>query len=424
LVREGKVIGISCIARDITERKRSEEALKRARSHLERKVEERTAELVLSNEKLQREIVVRRKAEEQISKSKAMLQSVFDGISDPLIMLDKNMSILMLNEAAVKYYRLSSDEDAIGRACHKAIRGESSPCEGCSVSEHTAAGTQVTFERKGFFDPGRVEQVTVYPILGARSGLGGSILRISDITENRNMEKQLIRADRLSSLGQLSGGIAHEIRNPLSGIRLFVDILCDEEKFQRTEAELEILQEIRGNILKIDSIIARILDFARGPQSTSRKIEVNSLINESLKFWYPKMRNREIKLDLALGDGLPDVHGDAIGIQQVVNNIVQNAIEAMSKEGWLSISTQNGQSSFYEGRPVVKIKFQDTGPGIAPDQQEKIFNPFFTTKPAGTGLGLAISYQIVKRHGGILTFYNNSDQGTTFIVELPATKGG
>jgi PAS domain S-box-containing protein len=420
----GEIIGTLSSGEDITERKRSEEALQRAQSHLERKVQERTAELVLSNEKLQREIVDRRKAEEQIRKSKAMLQSVFDGISDPLILLDKNMSIFMLNEAALKYYQLASDEDVIDMACYKAIKGQSSPCDGCNVSEHITGGSQVTFERKGCFDPDRLEQVVVYPIREAPGGVECCILRISDITENRNMENQLIRADRLSSLGQLSGGIAHEIRNPLSGIRLFVDILCDEEKFERTEAELEIFQEIRGNIHKINSIIGRILDFARGPQSTSTKIEVNSLINESLKLWYPRMRDREIKLELSPGDGLPDVLGDAIGIQQVVNNLIQNAIEAMSNGGRLSISTQNGPPSFNEGRPVVKIKIQDTGPGIAPDQQKKIFNPFFTTKPAGTGLGLAISYQIVERHGGVLTFYNNSDQGTTFTVELPATKRG
>jgi signal transduction histidine kinase len=129
-----------------------------------------------------------------------------------------------------------------------------------------------------------------------------------------------------------------------------------------------------------------------------------------------------------LEEDLPTVFGDPIGIQQVVNNLIQNAVEAMAEGGLLRISAQKGVFSVSEGRPVVIIRVQDTGPGIAPEVQEKVFDPFFTTKSAGTGLGLAISHQIIERHGGIISCNScsksNPGQTTTFSVELPAAPRG
>jgi signal transduction histidine kinase len=136
------------------------------------------------------------------------------------------------------------------------------------------------------------------------------------------------------------------------------------------------------------------------------------------------MRNAEIKLELSLDEDLPTIFGDVIGIQQVVNNLVQNGVEALDGGGSLQISTQNGMSSFYENRPVVIMSVEDNGPGIAQDLEEKIFNPFFTTKSTGTGLGLSISHQIIERHGGVISCTSNQGQGTTFTVELPVEPKG
>jgi signal transduction histidine kinase len=133
------------------------------------------------------------------------------------------------------------------------------------------------------------------------------------------------------------------------------------------------------------------------------------------------MRNEEIRLELSLEEDLPAVIGDPIGLQQVVNNLIQNAVEAMAEGGLLQISAQKGVLSVSEGRPVVIIRVQDTGPGITPDQEEKIFNPFFTTKHTGIGLGLSISHQIVERHGGVISLESKPDELTTFKIELPVT---
>jgi two-component system sensor histidine kinase AtoS len=325
----------------------------------------------------------------------------------------------MLNKAALKYYQLAAYQDAIDKPCYEVFKGESYPCAKCPVPSVLSDGTNATYDRKGPFDPNRLEQVTVYPLQEESGEVTGCILRITDITEEKEVERQLIRADRLSSLGQLSGGIAHEIRNPLSGINLFVDVLCDEDKFERTDKELEIFEEIKNNINRIDRIIRGILDFSKDSDAVSAEIDLNSLIKELLKLWYAKMRNKEIRLQLSLEEDLPTFFGDPIGIQQVVNNLVQNAVEAMAEGGLLQISAQKGVSSFSKGRPVVKIQVQDTGPGIAPELREKVFNPFFTTRATGTGLGLSISHQIIERHGGVISLESKPDELTTFKVELP-----
>jgi signal transduction histidine kinase len=230
-----------------------------------------------------------------------------------------------------------------------------------------------------------------------------------------------MRADRLASLGQLSGGIAHEIRNPLASINLFTDILSNAEKYDRSNQENELFDEIKDNIRRVEKIIKRVLDFAKPPVATSDDIDLNELTQESVKFWSSKLRKSDIRLKFELEDDLPAVQGDVIGLQQVINNIVLNAIEAMGEGGDISIRTSQAESSMLASQDAVYLKVSDTGPGIPKDQQEDIFNPFFTTKPTGTGLGLSISHQIIKRQGGIFSLESNPQAGTTFIVELPVT---
>lgn len=362
-----------------------------------------------------------KQAQEEICRANTMLQMVFDGISDPLLMIDKYSAVRMLNEAACRYFRISRREDAMGKTCYELAQGRCEPCAPCAVNSTIPAGNQMTFERKGIFDPERIEQITVYPVEVVSSGLSGVIMHIGDITESKNMEKHLTRADRLSSLGQLSGGIAHEIRNPLAGINLFIDVLSDEEKFPRTAQELNILDEIKVNIKKIDGIIKRVLDFSKQSETTTlSKVKVNALLDDSLKLWQSRMVKDGIHLKRLIEERLAEVLGDPIEIQQVLTNLIQNAIEAMEKGGALIIRVNNGLLSFDRKRPAVIIKVQDSGPGIPAELQKSIFNPFFTTKHAGTGLGLAISHRIVSRHGGLISFESGPEGGTTFTVELPA----
>jgi signal transduction histidine kinase len=148
---------------------------------------------------------------------------------------------------------------------------------------------------------------------------------------------------------------------------------------------------------------------------------LNDLTRENVKFWSSKLRKSNIHLNLNLNIGLPSVRGDVIGLQQVINNVVLNAIEAMADGGNMDIRTALGLSSVAANSPAVFLSVSDSGPGIETAHQEDIFNPFFTTKATGTGLGLSISHQIIKRQGGAISFKTNPQKGTTFTIELPAT---
>jgi PAS domain S-box-containing protein len=373
---------------------------------------------------INRDITEHKQAEEEISQARAMLQMVFDGISDPLFMLGGDLSIKMLNQAACRYFHVGSIHETGGRTCHDLTHGKCLVCDDCEIRQAISSGRDMTFERRGLFDPDSIEQVTVYPLDESTTGTSGAIVGITDITESRKLEEHMIRVNRLSSLGQLSAGIAHEIRNPLAGINLFVDVLSDDEKFQRTSQELDLLGEIKHNIKKMDGIIKRVLDFSRQAESvTQNNLDVGLLLDETLKIWRSAMGRIGIKLSLLVEENLPHILGDSIELQQVLNNLVQNAVDAMSQGGSLSITARAGVSSVDKNRRSVIISVQDTGPGIPLEHQESIFNPFYTTKSAGTGLGLAISHRIVTRHGGTIFFESTPNVGTTFQIEFPTASG-
>jgi signal transduction histidine kinase len=239
------------------------------------------------------------------------------------------------------------------------------------------------------------------------------------MTEKRKIEAQLVRADRLASLGQLSSGIAHEIRNPLAGIRLFLDILRDPEKFDRSEQEKEILNDLIHNVERISGIIQRVLDFSKTSIGVRQRLDLIPLIMETIAFWEAKIRKSGITLELSLSQSLPPVLGDRIQIQQVLNNLILNAIEAMEAGGTLTVTTDPGRSIGKEEKGPIRLQVADTGAGIDAGNLENIFNPFFTTKPTGTGLGLAISHNIIEKHNGIMFVRSEVGRGTVFTVELP-----
>lgn len=375
--------------------------------------------LRLKNEELfnelEKEVKERRKIQKRLQKSKTLLQSVFDGISEPLILLHRNMTIKIVNKAARKYYKALEFQDLIDKSCYRELKKLSKPCEGCKIPSAISSSNAITFTRKGFMDPDSLEQVVTYPLENHE----GLIMRIRDITKEKRTEEQLIRADRLSSLGQLSGGIAHEIKNPLTGIRLFADLLSDKDKFKLGSHGADILNEIKDNVNKIDGIIKRVLDFAKPSDESLKQVDINRLIQENIKLWSVKFRKSKIELKLFLTENLSHVQGDTVSLQQLINNLVINAIEAMGKGGVLEIKTFETKSSFHSGRDVVIIELKDTGSGIQQENMKDIFTPFFTTKTSGTGLGLAISYQIIKRHGGVISLKSHPGEGTTFKIELP-----
>jgi PAS domain S-box-containing protein len=248
----------------------------------------------------------------------------------------------------------------------------------------------------------------------AREAPMGILVVFSDITELKEMEAHIRQTDRLAALGTLSAGLAHEIRNPLSAIKTFVQLLPKKlssptfvEKFHVT-----VLRELN----RINDLIESLLELARPPKMKFRPIQPTELLRQVADLYRAELEQGKIVLTVEEKGPLPDIHADGAHLVRAFSNLVQNAKQAMPTGGTLTITAEAQDRG-------VCLYFTDTGAGIDPLTLENIFNPFFTTKDKGTGLGLAITHKIVQEHGGTIRVSSTLGGGSTFSVTLPSAVG-
>jgi signal transduction histidine kinase len=234
-----------------------------------------------------------------------------------------------------------------------------------------------------------------------------------DITERKKMEQQILRADRLASMGQLSAGVAHEVNNPLGLILGYTQLLLEDEpeETQRFK-DLKIIEKHTKNCKKI---VEDLLKFTRSSETRMQPILVNNLIEDVVQVVEHQFESTHVTIGLELGD-IPMCDGDEEKLKQVIMNLLMNAQQAMDGKGHIQITTTHDRK-----KGEILIMTADTGAGIAPEIRDKIFDPFYTTKPTGkgTGLGLSVSYGIVQEHGGDISVESTPGKGTTFTVVLP-----
>jgi signal transduction histidine kinase len=228
----------------------------------------------------------------------------------------------------------------------------------------------------------------------------------------RHLEKQLRHADRLSTIGQLAAGIAHELNNPLGDILGFAQLASNSPDLN--DDVYHDLVKIVKSTLYAREIIKKVLYFSRQTHPREAQTDLNHMINEWMDFFESRCNQSGIEIAVEMDDSLPVVTGDPAQLNQVLINVVVNAIQAMPAGGVLTIKTTRNQDR-------VSLIVQDTGEGIGEEEQEKIFLPFFTTKEVdqGTGLGLSVVYGIVNEHGGRIEVYSQVGEGSTFKIELP-----
>jgi signal transduction histidine kinase len=225
--------------------------------------------------------------------------------------------------------------------------------------------------------------------------------------------EQLRRADRLAALGELSAGIAHEIRNPLGSIKGSAEIL--EEEIPTGHPKREFLDIIKEESTRLNGIVNEVLRFARPPEPRIESTSLNELIEATLSLTQKEAANSGVSIQRHLDPQVPVMEIDPAQIRQVLLNVLLNAIQAMPGSGILEIRSQFDQSS-----RRVAVEISDSGPGVEDSQIEQIFDPFFSTKPGGTGLGLSISYQLIENHHGRLKASRSRLGGLSIMIELPA----
>jgi two-component system NtrC family sensor kinase len=239
-------------------------------------------------------------------------------------------------------------------------------------------------------------------------------------TKMDELNAQLMQSDKLAALGKMAAGIAHEINNPIAVIGekagWMRDLLSDEE-FQQSENLAEYrksIEKIEEHAERIRKIIHNMLGFARRMEPHLDEIDVNVVVNQTLELLQNHARINNIEIDRNLQTDLPVIASDQSQLQQVFLNLINNAIDAIGKDGKIEIVSRKTDS-------FIEIDIKDNGPGIPKSQQKRIFDPFFTTKQSGkgTGLGLSISYNIIEKLGGKIDFVSHEGKGTTFTVKLP-----
>ena len=226
---------------------------------------------------------------------------------------------------------------------------------------------------------------------------------------------QMQRADRLASLGTLTAGLAHEIRNPLVAIKTFTQLL--PERFDDSEFREHFLSVTAGEVDRISSLVTELLDFARPSQPKLNKEDLNQVVEKMLMLVDTESHKKNVQVVKDYYEFLPPIVLDREQIKQVLLNILLNAVDATPEDGTISVSTKPVKKNGF--LDYVQIIISDTGKGIAGEDLDKVFTPFYTTKHEGSGLGLAISHQIIQEHQGTIEVESTKDQGTTFRINLP-----
>jgi len=359
---------------------------------------------------------VRRRADE-IERLHSRQAKILESSAVGLLLLDADGHIQAWNRALEAIYGLAREE-ALGRRL-----GEVFPLHVVRRLEREVGSTTGDAEQTRIFRLSMVNQmgnrilvnISVSPVGGKGDGDGARVVTLDDVTERVKLEEQVLRQERLASLGLLAAGVAHEINTPLTGISSYTQMLIEETG--RDDPRRRVLQKIEQQTQRAVGITGSLLDLARPEESTAELLDLNRIINDVLQLFEPQVRRTGIQVRTALADRLPPVSGDKGKLQQVILNLLINARDALDESGNVTVV-----SFEHDGQAVIEVT--DDGSGIAEEDLPRIFDPFFTTKGRGkgTGLGLSICYGIVQEHNGEIHVESNVGHFTRFRVELPSSE--
>lgn len=350
---------------------------------------------------------------------------IFDSFEDGVLVLSPEGGIEYLNDAAEKLLGLSR-QSAVGRHYSDALN---QPHLAGMIATSGERGISLA-DRSAFLDfppglPGHPERVPVTlkvtPLNDDGGARRGTTVTIIDRTRTVEMERDLVRSDRLASMGTIAAGLAHEIRNPLGGIGGAAELLLREGSLSDTGREAA--QIVRREVERVNGLIERLLRFAKQEPVMPEELNIHQLLDETVALVRLARPGQEFVREY--DPSLPPVAGDAGQLKQVFLNLVQNAVQASPEGRSVIIGTRLVNTFRFREveergyRRLIEVSVTDRGSGIRPEHFGRLFTPFFTTKQDGTGLGLATAHQIVREHEGFLTVNSQPGEGATFVVHLP-----
>jgi len=362
---------------------------------------------------------------EEISREKKEWEKTFDAITDMVWIEDGRQRVMRANKTLLSKTGFSSVEVA-GKQCWEVLDKVGITIVECLCTDTLTRMAPSFRELKGA--GGTIFHFWAYPLIDEEGRLYAVVHYLKDVTSQKRLEQQLVRSDRLASLGTLVAGIAHEINNPLGIIAGYSEALIDRAKYRSLldnrefEDFPEYLNTIHNEIFRCKNILRSLLDFARPSYGTFREIDINELIKEVILLVNHKAKRLNHNIELRLNRDLSKIYADPGSLRQLFMNIIINSIYFTPEWGSIIIRSEMDGDGSVPGNGRIKVSVSDTGTGISPGIIDKVFNPFFTTKPVGdgTGLGLAICHKIVEEHGGSIDVESGEGNGTTFVIRLPA----
>jgi len=362
----------------------------------------------------------------RLAQEKGFLETVFNSIQEGIIVTDSKGRITYLNDAACQLFGLEAD-DSLGKRLDERVRGLD--WNALSREDAVSRDMEIFYPANRFINfysvPLMIEKQTADDKIEPPSpGSGepgnhaeqvGHAIILRDITESRRSEQQTIESERLSALTLLAAGVAHEIGNPLNSLNIHLQLIEREARKHDGAKRAELQESVavaRAEVNRLDSIITQFLRAIRPTRPQLRPENVNSIVEEAVRFFTPEIKDRDIVVEQELRSDLPLIDIDRDQMKQAFYNVIKNSFEAMKSRGILRIRTDKDDSH-------VMIKFTDTGGGISAENLSHVFEPYFTTKSSGTGLGLLIVRRIVREHGGELSIESSEGKGLTVTIRLP-----
>jgi PAS domain S-box-containing protein len=354
--------------------------------------------------------------QKELIDTRRFLRTVLDSIQEGILVISPEYEILRVNEPLLKKLK-RTEEDVIGKYCYEVLYGEESPGGPperiCPVAEVIKTHKPRHTRHKHLDSNGKTihHAVSAYPVI--ENGEVCRIVEISrDITGEIRTQEMLLEQEKLTSVGKLAAGVAHEINNPLTAVLTNSMLLLEELKVDNPM--YEDLKGIADETLRCREIVRGLLEFARQEAPAKAESDLNKIVASVVGLVRKQFSFRNITIEHNLDENLPLVRLDRDQVQQVIVNMLMNAMEAIDRDGEIRVET-----SYDELRHTIQLKIKDTGCGVPEDARLKLFDPFFTTKDTGTGLGLSISHGIIQRHGGSVSFESQVGRGTTFTIALP-----
>jgi len=354
------------------------------------------------------------RTQEDVFRSKRQLQAIFDGITDGVIIVDRDFRIAAVNKAEAAFLG-RQPQDLVGKPCYRIYCRGDEPCELCPAHETFATGKAAMVSRLELSTGYHRKGVDVYtfPVRDQNGETIQAIQYIKDVTDRVKLQKQLREVEQLTGIGQMAASVAHEIRNPLLAVGGFARRLHEEMDIDDPRREFTgiILEEVT----RLEQILREQLTLERHLVPTLSPVDVNQILRDVRKLLSHGILSSQIRLIGELADGLPVTLGDANQLKQAFLNIINNAIQSMPDGGTITVSTvQRGQN--------IVVRIEDTGPGIPGDVMSKLFVPFFTTRKTGSGLGLAVTKRVIDNHGGDIEVMSEIGKGTIFDVSIPIVR--